>query len=1075
MITPRRRKILILLLVTGLVFSIGGGATFVLNKLFHLDDYKGEILAAVQQGLKRQVAYDQGAFSLRYGPSVTFTSVVVKDRDGVATFLSAERMTVKVALLPLLNKNLVLKEVVVERPVIKLSRDAAGIFNISDMLEGEAEETPLQVKGVRIKHGSISFTDHAALAGEVTTTLEDLDLYASRLARGKRGDFKLSAKVVDKGKKGVISLAGAVMLAAKDEPFSDTFLNVRIVTKQLDGGHFWPYYSKYVPFHQVAGHLDLTAILRGKLSKFTSKGMVKIGGLRFDYPQVFHATLTPKDLYFTYDLALTDTELALKAIDLHLDGLNVKGLCRLEDLHSSDPRIVAKVTLTPFRLEEFGQYIPYGIIQKDVALFIERHVKGGTYKVDEGTLDGRISQILHMEAGDNYNILHVRGTVSKGVLSFGPAVPEFNALKGGLEMLGKDFILSRMTGNFGTSPFTFEGKIADYPLNTPASYPLTMTITPRQPEVAWLLGQYRQGNLQFTGDAPLQLTGAGTSANFQLTGSWDLTPTAYSYPDFITKPSGRSNHLSFKGTVNQTEARVVSFQDELPPLSLAATASYLFAGNGCLKLAMVVDPFHLQEAAPLIPRFGKYQCRGKVAGAVHAESLANDPANLRWGGDIALTGASFKPAESVKTISNLNGSITFSGDTLETSLLTARLGDSTIYCRGSLTDLKNPTFSVAFSSPQLDLADFGLQRATGGVTLQKVSGNISLQKQTLQIKSLAAQLNDSILNLKGTVQDLRNPKIEITVTAPYLTYDDVVLLTELEPTKKGSAPARFALKALISADAGRVKDLPYKKLHTSLVYEEDILYCQSLDLALLGGTVSGRGRVDFGAKDGPRYQANYKTDRLAVASLLQLFGEKHGSITGNLSMDGELTGKGKTAVELKKSLLGTVNISFADGTLQKFAVLSKILSILNLSQLIKGQLPEMVAGGMPYNTITGQLSFRDGVVSTTDLFVDSDAINISVVGKADLLKEELDLTIGVQPLQTVDKVVSHIPIVGWILTGKGKSLVTAYFEARGKWQDPTVTAIPVKGMAKGVLEIFKRVFQLPAKLITDTGEVITGN
>src|SRR6266571_5046980 len=179
-------------------------------------------------------------------------------------------------------------------------------------------------------------------------------------------------------------------------------------------------------------------------------------------------------------------------------------------------------------------------------------------------------------------------------------------------MLGKDFILSRMTGNFGTSPFTFEGKIADYPLNTPASYPLTMTITPRQSEVAWLLGQYRQGKLQFTGDAPLHLTGAGTSADFQLTGSWDLTPAAYSYPDFIAKPAGRSNRLSFKGTANQTEARIVSFQDELPPLSLAATASYLFAGNGRLKLAMVVDPFHLQEAAPLIPLFNKYQCRGKV-------------------------------------------------------------------------------------------------------------------------------------------------------------------------------------------------------------------------------------------------------------------------------------------------------------------------------------------------------------------------------------------------------------------------------------------------------------------------------
>jgi hypothetical protein len=65
--------------------------------------------------------------------------------------------------------------------------------------------------------------------------------------------------------------------------------------------------------------------------------------------------------------------------------------------------------------------------------------------------------------------------------------------------------------------------------------------------------------------------------------------------------------------------------------------------------------------------------------------------------------------------------------------------------------------------------------------------------------------------------------------------------------------------------------------------------------------------------------------------------------------------------------------------------------------------------------------------------------------------------------------------VGWVLTGKNRTLLTAYFEAKGAWGDPQVSAIPIKSMAKGVLNIFKRVFQLPGKLITDTGEVIIGN
>ena len=134
----------------------------------------------------------------------------------------------------------------------------------------------------------------------------------------------------------------------------------------------------------------------------------------------------------------------------------------------------------------------------------------------------------------------------------------------------------------------------------------------------------------------------------------------------------------------------------------------------------------------------------------------------------------------------------------------------------------------------------------------------------------------------------------------------------------------------------------------------------------------------------------------------------------------------------------------------------------------------MVSGGMPFNKITGDFALSDGVASTQNLFLDSNAMNLSAVGKFDMVKNELDLNIGVQPLQTVDKVVSKIPIVGWILTGKDRSLITTYFEAKGRIEDPKVTAVPVKSLAKGVLNIFKRVFELPARLITDTGEVIIG-
>ena len=208
---------------------------------------------------------------------------------------------------------------------------------------------------------------------------------------------------------------------------------------------------------------------------------------------------------------------------------------------------------------------------------------------------------------------------------------------------------------------------------------------------------------------------------------------------------------------------------------------------------------------------------------------------------------------------------------------------------------------------------------------------------------------------------------------------------------------------------------------------------------------------------------------------MHAMGVKKQEVTGTLSLQGELSAKGESALEIRRSLLGAVKLKAEHGSVRKFSTLSKVLSILNVSQLLKFQLPDMVSGGMPYNRITGDLAFRDGSASTSNLFLDSNAINLSAVGKLDLMRNELNLTIGVQPLQSVDKVVSRIPIVGWILTGKDHSLITTYFEAKGPIEDPQVTAVPVKSLARGVLNIFKRVFELPGKLFTDTGEVVIGN
>jgi uncharacterized protein involved in outer membrane biogenesis len=1069
-----RKVIIILLSFASLIIICWAGVTLYLDKFLDLDTYKDQIIANVENSLQRKFSYAKGELSLRAGPSVTFSGVAIKEKTGDADFVTAEHITFRIALLPLLKKQIVLRKIILDHPVIRLSRDKSGMFNISDLLETKKEAVPLQTKGVQLTKGTITFTDQS-IAAAVVTTLEETNLSVSQFTRGKHCDFNFSANVVDGKKRSVVTLTGDAKLAAADKPFSTTTVNAKAQVKGLNASHYWQYYSRYVPFRKILGLLDLDMTWKGMLTDFKSKGNVRISGLRFDYPQVFHTVLTPKDLHFAYDLDFTPRDISVNSINLTVDGLNVRGNCAIKDIGSGDPRIVAKAATSRFQLERFGGYVPYGIIVKDTADFIEQHIKGGIYQLDEGRLNGRVSQILHMERGENYNILSISAKVEKGILSYGPKVPTFNTIKGILEMRGKDFNLKQMSGNFGISPFTLEGKITDYPLNSPSGYPFTMIISPRQPEAAWLMGRERGNKLALLGESTLRLTGNGYTSGYNLAGEWNLTPAAYSYANLVSKPAGRSNTIIFRGSVNKQGANLTELQYHLQPLTLALAANYRFTGTTPLQLDIRTNQFSIEDAAVIIPAIRKYQPSGKVQGELHGKGEGNDLAGLRWGGNINFAGFAFKPFETMKAVSNISGAIRFQGDSLETSQLVSRVGSTTIYAKGTLHGFKNPILSLAFSSPNLDLTDLGFRAPKNPIRFDKVQGAITLKEETLQINSLSGLLNHSPITVKGTAGNIHNPKIDITITSPDLDLDNILALRELELDNKKDSARTVDMKASLQVTSGRIKDVPFKKLKATASYEGGILYLQLVEFFAFDGEVTGKARIDTSKSGTPIYQVSCNLDKVSAEKVAHALGIKKQEITGHLSLQGEITVKGRGSEEFKSTALGSVKLQIEDGSLRRFSVLSKIFSILNVSQLMKFQLPDMVTGGMPFNKITGAISVRDGIAATNDLFIDSDAINISAIGKLNLIKNELDVTIGVQPLQTVDKVVSHIPVVGWILTGKKKSLITTYFEAKGKVEDPTVTAVPVKSLAKGVFNIFKRVFQLPAKLFTDTGEVILGN
>ncbi|HJV35895.1 AsmA-like C-terminal domain-containing protein [Geomonas sp.] len=1059
------------------------GASLSLRYL-DLDTYKEQIVAQVRSALKRDIRYSSGDFSFRFGPSFTFYDIVIKEKNGVDDFVKADRLTLRIALLPLLRQEFVLARMQLARPVLQLSRDRDGVFNIADLLTPAAPPTPAaappSIGAIQLENAQVRFTDLAVAPTPVVTELSNTDLYLSRLTRGKDCDFEVKGSLMAGARKVPLLLAGVAKLPKAGAPWSGCQITGRVRTGGLDTAHFWPYYGRFLPFQNLAGLVSLEATFKGRPTAFKSKAEVGITGLNLDYPKVFHARLTPKSVKASCEIELNDKKLEFDHVKLNVDGLAVQGSCRLSDLHGKDMRITAKATTNRFNLREYRQFIPYGIIVKDTADFIEQKVTGGFYRLEDGRLDGTVSQILHMERGHNYDILYVKAHVEEGVVAYGNGFPVCSDIKGELYLAGKDFILKGMHGTFGSSPMALEGRITDYPLDTPCRYLFTANVRAKQQEAAWVLGKQRDRRFHFGDGALLRVTGEGGTSAYNVTAAGDLTPVAYTLPELISKPQGRPNAVSVKVTFGKQDFRITALNYSLSSLALSATS--VSGYDGPVSLDLKTNQFQCGDIAPLTPALARFHPAGKLQAQLHGSGPGLD--RLSWSGTVGFAGVSLKAADKVRPLSDINGTLKVGGENLESSQFTAKVGSSTISGHGTLSGLKSPVVTLVFTSPALDLADLGLTGGRGPLHIDRVQGSVSFNKERdyLQISALSGTIGHSTMQLKGVLQELQHPRMDLAVTASHLELEDITPLfgssgggsgTGASSTGAAGGPTLNGKIHLFAAE-GKAKDIPFQRLRTVVMLEENILYLQPLECSTAEGDLTGKVRIDFGS-GATRYQASWNLERASAEKVAHMLGVKKQEITGTLTLRGDLTAKGDSSADWKRTALGAVSLKIEHGTLKQFATLSKIFSILNVSQLFKLKLPDMVSGGMPYNKITGDFAVRDGALSTQNLFLDSNAMNLSAVGKLDMVRDELDLKIGVQPLQTVDKVVSRIPIVGWILTGKEHSLVTTYFEAKGKIEDPQVKAIPVKTLAKGVLNIFKRVFELPGRLITDTGEVMIGN
>ncbi len=1084
--TIKKRVTIIVLISFITIITLFASAWFFASyQLSRLENYKESITAAVGKALNRDVAYEKGkaTLTIRAGLALQFTNVVVPDKDRSSNLITIKNAFFRVEILPLLRNRMVLREIILDQPTLLIKRDSTGVLNIADLLEGEQKKAEMEFRRLTVRQGLVIFADQAAGEGGLVTSLGNLYCRIDSPVWGDTSHFRITTSVMEGQNKADLMFEGTFHPAPSGKPVLESTVDASIHLEGANLHHYRPYFIKYMPFERLDGRVQVEATLSGMFTDFISKGNVTLKDVVLNYPHVFQAPVRSQTVTVDYNLTRKNGDFRVDVSRLALDNFTAKGFFAMRDMDKDDPFLEANAVTSTFSLKNVHSYVPWEIIPGGVGVFIQEHIKDGNFTLVEGKLSGRISQISNFNAPENAGLLTIRALADNAVFAPGGTSPVFHDINGTLELINRQFMIKNIRARFGSSPCTAEGGISDFGIQGPSVYAVNMNIIPAKDELLWLFGKEALGDFKFNGSSSvLYLSGKGPDSNFRINAHWNLEKDSYAIWNMIEKPQGKPNQIYAEIAINDKGFSIPSFKYDLPPFAVSGNAIIPHKGKCPLSLNIQSKAFNVHDAADILPDLRKLDPAGGALLALTGKGYLEDVAAIQWKGNVSLTNVSLKPSGGVKPVNGLTGNAVFQGSKMSTSLFKATVGESPFHAQCRVDDFRKPKTTCQFDATVLKSTDLGLQNGEGVINFRDIKGQMNFEDKHIRVERLTLRSRRSVFNLSGDIRDFANPKINMYLTSPYIRWDDVTPIMDLKGPKKlqkqgpvENPASQMELNATLRVEAGVFNDIDFKKLNTGLKYKKGLLNIETLEAGVFDGNLRTKGRVDIPSGAPNRYALNFSIDRLSLDKFQNYLKYTDHMFTGNLSLTGDVTAVGSNMDDFKKTAAGTFKVQAEKGVLKKFSVLSKIFSILNIYQLFKLQLPDMASDGMPYNTITANMSIKDGILSSDNFFIDSDAMQISGVGKIDLIKKEIDNTIGVHPLHTIDKIVSKIPIAGWLVTDEKGNLITVHFKVEGKLDDPKVNLIPVQSISRGTQNIFRRLFELPGKLVTNTEEVILGH
>jgi AsmA protein len=336
---------------------------------------KETILPLAEENIQRKIELGDIEVSLLSG--IEIHGLKLYEKNGRDLFVSTDMVRLKYQLLPLLAMKVVIDEVRLEKPNIKVVRFKDGQFNYSDLIDGEDSEPTsgnaqspaaqgdeqkdnqsdlpisLLVSNLLLQDGHLVFLDHV-LNDKAPYRYEISGLQIA--AKGVSLSGKIPLSVQCQLNESPLTLDGHINL----QPFGVDF---DIAMKELDVVAFSPYFKESLPGNLGGAKLSLQSNLLGSFEDLGLKGSVSLSDFNLLLDAMPEAPLENAAVNVDFDLLLAHKKDLLQINNFNLDFNSIKlGAVGKIDSVLTEPSLSITLFVPDLKIRQAIDAVPQSLV-----------------------------------------------------------------------------------------------------------------------------------------------------------------------------------------------------------------------------------------------------------------------------------------------------------------------------------------------------------------------------------------------------------------------------------------------------------------------------------------------------------------------------------------------------------------------------------------------------------------------------------------------------------------------------------------------------------------------------------------